>query len=94
MDFSTDPRNEKVVAHAILGFTLCNCIGAFSFRQWSSVACNLHGILMFDLLVDFWGFLRVRKKYWLAPVILLLLLISVLVLVSQKAAVSLIYTVF
>ena len=27
---------------------------------------------MFDLLKDLWGFMRERKKFWLAPVILIL----------------------
>ena len=31
---------------------------------------------MLDLLKDLWGFMRERKKFWLAPIIFLLLLLS------------------
>lgn len=42
-----------------------------------------------------WGFLKVRKKWWLTPVILFLLLISLLVVLSQGSAVApFIYALF
>ncbi|MFW5887468.1 MAG: DUF5989 family protein [Bacteriovoracia bacterium] len=44
---------------------------------------------------DIWKFLRVRKKYWLAPVIITLMLLSILLVLSQGSAVApFIYTVF
>jgi len=30
---------------------------------------------MLDLIKDLWGFMRVRKKFWLAPIIIILLLL-------------------
>ena len=33
---------------------------------------------MLELLKDLWGFMRVRKKFWLAPIILSLLLLGAL----------------
>jgi competence protein ComGC len=33
-----------------------------------------------NLLLDFWAFLRERKKWWLLPIILVLLLIGALIL--------------
>jgi len=50
---------------------------------------------MIDLLKDLWGFMRVRKKFWLAPIILVLLLLGALIVLSQGSAVApFIYTLF
>ena len=50
---------------------------------------------MGEFLNDLWQFMRVRKKYWLLPIILVLMLLGGLVVVSQQSALaSLIYTVF
>jgi hypothetical protein len=44
---------------------------------------------------DLWGFLRVRKKYWLLPIILTLLLFgSLIVFASGSAIAPFIYTLF
>ncbi|MCG6898369.1 MAG: DUF5989 family protein [Gammaproteobacteria bacterium] len=50
---------------------------------------------MLDLLKDLWDFLKVRKKFWLAPIILVLLLLGALIVLSQGSAVApFIYTLF
>lgn len=50
---------------------------------------------MIDLLKDLWGFMRVRKKFWLAPIIIVLLLLGSLIVFSQGSAVApFIYTLF
>jgi len=50
---------------------------------------------MLDLLKDLWGFMRVRKKFWLAPIILILLLLGALIVLTQGSAVApFIYTLF
>lgn len=50
---------------------------------------------MFELLADLWGFMKVRKKFWLAPIILALLLLGALIVLSQGSAVApFIYTLF
>lgn len=50
---------------------------------------------MLELLKDLWNFMRERKKFWLAPIILALLLIGVLVVLAQGSAVApFIYTLF
>ncbi|MCB0325273.1 MAG: hypothetical protein KDD69_16940 [Bdellovibrionales bacterium] len=42
-----------------------------------------------------WDFLRVRKKWWLAPVIIFALLISLLIVLVEGSAVApFIYTLF
>jgi hypothetical protein len=50
---------------------------------------------MMDLLKDLWEFLRIRKKFWLAPIIIVLLLLGGLIVLSQGSAVApFIYTLF
>jgi hypothetical protein len=50
---------------------------------------------MLEFLQDIWGFMRERKKFWLAPIILVLLLLGVLIVLSQGSAVApFIYTLF
>jgi len=44
---------------------------------------------------EFWAFLRVRKKWWLAPIILMMLLIGALLVFAQGSALApFIYTIF
>jgi len=48
-----------------------------------------------DFLKEFWEFLKVRKKYWLLPTLLVLLLFGGLIILSQGSAVApFIYTIF
>ncbi|WP_187170535.1 DUF5989 family protein [Salidesulfovibrio onnuriiensis] len=48
-----------------------------------------------DFLKDLWGFLKVRKKFWLLPVILVLLLFGALIVLTGGSAIApFIYTVF
>ncbi len=50
---------------------------------------------MFDLLKDLWGFMSARKKFWLAPVIIILLLLGALLVFAQGSAIApFIYTLF
>jgi hypothetical protein len=50
---------------------------------------------MFELMKDLWGFMRVRKKFWLAPIILIMLLLGTLIVLTQGSAVApFIYTLF
>lgn len=50
---------------------------------------------MVELFGDIWKFMRVRKKYWLFPLVFLLMLLGGLVVLSQGSAVApLIYTLF
>jgi|TARA_B100000929_G_C15221602_1_gene322946 hypothetical protein len=44
---------------------------------------------------EFWNFLSVRKKYWLFPILLVLLIFGALIVLSQGSAVApFIYTIF
>ena len=48
-----------------------------------------------DFLKEFWEFLKIRKKYWLFPVLFFLVLFGALIILSQGSAVApFIYTIF
>ena len=50
---------------------------------------------MWELIVDLWGFMKERKKFWLAPIIVVMLLLGVLIVVTQGSAIApFIYTLF
>jgi len=50
---------------------------------------------MLDLVKDLWAFMRARKKFWLAPIIIILLLLGALIVLAQGSAVApFIYTLF
>ncbi len=47
------------------------------------------------MLKQFWEFLKVRKKWWLGPIIGMLLLLGLLLVVTQGSALApFIYTLF
>tara|TARA_X000000368_G_scaffold85750_1_gene65109 strand:- start:236 stop:388 length:153 start_codon:yes stop_codon:yes gene_type:complete len=50
---------------------------------------------MFSFILEFFEFLKERKKYWLLPIILILGLFGFLIVLSQGSAVApFIYTIF
>ena len=50
---------------------------------------------LFELIGDIWDFLKVRKKYWLAPLIITIVLMGALIVFSQGSIVApFIYSIF
>ena len=48
-----------------------------------------------SVLKDFWDFLKVRKKFWLAPILIVLMLLSLLIVATQGSALApFIYALF
>jgi hypothetical protein len=48
-----------------------------------------------SIISEFWAFMRVRKKWWLAPIVLVMLLLSLLIVLTQGSALApFIYTLF
>lgn len=48
-----------------------------------------------SLVMELWDFLKVRKAWWLAPTLIMLLFVGILILLGQSSAVSpFIYTLF
>lgn len=47
------------------------------------------------IVAELWEFLRVRKKYWLVPIVTFLLLIGALIVFTESSAIApFIYTIF
>ncbi len=50
---------------------------------------------MLSFIIEFWAFLRARKKFWLLPIIVMMALFGGLLVLSQGSAVApFIYTIF
>lgn len=48
-----------------------------------------------SILKEFWEFLRVRKRFWLAPIVMILVVLSLIMVFMQSSAVApFIYTLF
>ena len=48
-----------------------------------------------SIIREFWDFLRERKKWWLAPIIIFLLLLGALIILTEGSALApFIYTIF
>jgi hypothetical protein len=46
------------------------------------------------ILRELWAFMRERKKFWLAPILVVLLLLGALIVFAPAAAAPFIYTLF
>jgi hypothetical protein len=50
---------------------------------------------MVDFLLELWSFMRIRKKYWLLPIIVMLAVFGGLIILAKGSAVApFIYTLF
>lgn len=50
---------------------------------------------MIEMIKDLWSFLRARKKWWLLPIVLVLLAVgALLILTSGTAVAPFVYTFF
>jgi len=48
-----------------------------------------------SLIVEFWDYLKVRKKWWLLPILIILLLVGGIIIFGQSSALSpFIYSLF
>jgi len=48
-----------------------------------------------SLIGEFWEFLRVRKRYWLLPIVLFLLLMGMIIVFAESSAIApFIYALF
>jgi len=48
-----------------------------------------------SIITEFWEFLRLRKRYWLLPIVIVLILLSTLIVFTQHSAVApFIYALF
>ena len=50
---------------------------------------------MLEFLADLWAFMRVRKKFWMLPILIMMALFGGLIILTQGSAVApFIYTIF
>ena len=48
-----------------------------------------------SIVSEFWDFMRVRKKWWLAPIVLFMVLLGALIVFTESSALApFIYTLF
>lgn len=48
-----------------------------------------------SIISEFWDFLKIRKKWWLGPIVLMLLLLGALIILTEGSAIApFIYTLF
>ncbi len=48
-----------------------------------------------SILKEFWQFLRIRKKWWLTPILIFLLLLGILIVMTEGSALAtFIYALF
>jgi hypothetical protein len=48
-----------------------------------------------SIILEFWDFLKTSKKWWLAPIVLIMLLMGLLIVLTEGSAVApFIYTLF
>lgn len=49
----------------------------------------------FSIVGEFWAFMKVRKRWWLAPIVVMLLLLGMLIIFTEGSALApFIYTLF
>jgi len=47
------------------------------------------------IIKEFWDFIKVRKKWWLAPIVIILILLGALIVLTEGSAIApFIYTLF
>ena len=64
-------------------------------KSWQTQKYNETTILAMWFIKEFWDFLKARKKYWMIPVFVVLVLFGALIILSQGSAVApFIYTIF
>lgn len=50
---------------------------------------------MLELFSDLWSYMKIRKKFWLAPIIIVMVLLGMLLVLAQGSAIApFIYTLF
>lgn len=48
-----------------------------------------------SILKEFWDFIKIRKKWWLAPIVIILVLLGMLIVLTEGSALApFIYTLF
>ncbi len=73
-------------------------------KNWQRIKVNIKNDLEIKiamgrknkpLLMELWDFLKVRKAWWLAPIVIMLILVGVVIVIGQSSSLSpFIYALF
>jgi hypothetical protein len=64
-------------------------------RAGASAGNDERAVLMMEFLAELWRFMRVRKKFWLLPVLIMMVVFGGLVVLTEGSAFApFIYTLF
>lgn len=65
------------------------------FVKITGNVCTKESYMASMAIGELWGFIRTRKKYWLLPIIIALLLLGALIILAESSAVApFVYTIF
>lgn len=84
-------RNIQYLGYPCIGikWLQCNANSPIFFKIYPSEMSKV------GILKEFWTFLKVRKKLWLAPIVFILLLLGLLIVVTSNTALApFIYALF
>jgi hypothetical protein len=71
------------------------CRRAAFYRSANQGAPDMASSGLRSLAYEFWAFLRIRKKWWLAPIVIILALFGSLIVFTQGSALApFVYTIF
>ena len=63
--------------------------------EGSGLRCTTQRFAVMSFLMEFWDFLRQRKKFWLLPILIVLVVFGGLIVLTQGSAIApFIYTLF
>ena len=84
---------EMVVSIALVGVVMSFAIPTFSnVTMDTQKQINLANM---SIIKELWNFLKIRKKFWLLPIIIVLFLFGGLIVLTQGTAIApFIYTIF
>ena len=92
---SSDINKEELAALKMSAEKANQTVGVKSVDFLNYPDNRLDSIQRLDLIKDLWEFMKVRKKFWMAPILMILLLLGSLLVFTQGSAVApFIYTLF
>jgi hypothetical protein len=70
-------------------------MSSFNRRSLAEHFERIYAMGKLSIISEFWQFMRVRKKWWLGPIVLVMLMLSLLIVLTQGSALApFIYTLF
>ena len=78
------------------GVAISNCeIASVALLPRNDLIRRRENMGKLSILKEFWDFLKIRKKWWLTPIVIVFLLLGILIVLTQSTPVApFIYTLF